>query len=73
MCTHVTQITTIVDFSRNKVFRKMSKSDIEKVVAQATDAGPTVVDYDSDEQSDEYEDASEEHDGLHDPLEPLLE
>ena len=51
----------------------MSKSDIEKVVAQATDAGPTVVDYDSDEQSDEYEDASEEHDGLHDPLEPLLE
>lgn len=48
----------------------MSKSDIEKVVAEATDAGPTVIDYDSDEQSDEYEDASEEHDGPHDMTKP---
>lgn len=48
----------------------MSKSDIEKVIAEATDAGPTVIDYDSDEQSDEYEDASEEHDGPHDMTKP---
>jgi len=49
----------------------MSKSDIEKVVAEAIDdTGPTVIDYDSDEQSDVYEDASEEHEGLHDMTKP---
>jgi len=49
----------------------MSKSDIEKVVAEAIDdAGPTVIDYDSDEHSDVYEDASEEHEGPHDMTKP---
>ena len=35
----------------------MSKSDAEKVVAEATNIGPEIIDYDSDA----YEDASEEH------------
>jgi len=39
----------------------MSRSDTENVLAEASDAEPTVVDYDSDEQSDAYEDASEEY------------
>jgi len=48
----------------------MSKSDAEKVVAEAT-SGPEVIDYDSDEHSDNYEDASEDHgDGVHDLTKP---
>ena len=48
----------------------MSKSDAEKVVAEAT-TGPEVIDYDSDEHSDNYEDASEDHgDGVHDLTKP---
>jgi len=49
----------------------MSKSEAEKVVAEATGTGPTIIDYDSDDHSDEYEDASEEHgEGLHDLTKP---
>jgi len=49
----------------------MSKSDAEKVVAEATNIGPEIIDYDSDDHSDAYEDASEEHgDGVHDLTKP---
>jgi len=48
----------------------MSKSDAEKVVAEAT-TDPEVIDYDSDDHSDNYEDASEDHgDGIHDLTKP---
>jgi len=48
----------------------MSKSDAEKVVAEAT-TNPEVIDYDSDDHSDNYEDASEDHgDGIHDLTKP---
>ena len=49
----------------------MSKSDTEKVVAEAIGTDPTVIDYDSDDLSDAYEDASEEHgEGPHDMTRP---
>jgi len=48
----------------------MSKSDTEKVLAEAT-TDPEVIDYDSDDHSDNYEDASEHHgDGIHDLTKP---
>jgi len=49
----------------------MSNSDTEKVIKEATNTDPEVVDYESDDSSNEFEDASENNeDGLHDLTKP---